>query len=101
MNRAHGSQSGIFETGVGIRVTVHVAPNARHESIFVEQDGIVTMRIRAPPLKGKANREIIRCFSKKLKIPNSRIRIVSGLRSDQKIIEILGIDPKTFLDIFQ
>jgi len=96
-----GSQSGIVDTVDGIRVTVHVVPNARHDSISIEQDDTVTMRVRAPPTKGKANREILKGFSKKLDIPNSRIQIVSGLRSDQKIIEIVGIDRKTFLAALQ
>ncbi len=94
-------QSGIVDTADGIRVTVHVVPNARHESVSIEHDDILTMRVRAPPIKGKANREILKWFSKKLDIPNSRIQIVSGLRSDQKIIGILGIDRKTFLAALQ
>lgn len=95
------SLSGIVDTADGIRVTVRVVPNARHESVFIEQDETVALRIRAPPIKGKANREILRWFSKKLDISNSRIQIVSGLRSDLKIVEILGIDRNTLLAAVQ
>jgi uncharacterized protein (TIGR00251 family) len=85
----------------GIRVAVHCAPNARETSILVERDGSITMRVHAPPVKGKANREIVRWLSKKLDRPGSQIRIVSGLHSDLKILQILGTNRESFLAAVQ
>jgi uncharacterized protein (TIGR00251 family) len=65
----------------------------------MERDGSVTMRVHAPPVKGKANREIVKWLSKKLGRPSSQIRIVSGLHSDLKIVEMLGIDRARFLAV--
>ena len=45
------------------------------------------------PVKGQANYEIIRKISKKFAIPKSNIRIVSGEKSRNKVIEITT-DPK-------
>jgi uncharacterized protein (TIGR00251 family) len=82
----------------GILITVHVVPNARETKILVERDGAVTMRVHAPPVKGKANRELVKWLSKKLGTPSSRIRIVTGLTSNLKVIAVAGIDKNSFLE---
>jgi hypothetical protein len=64
----------------------------------MEPDGAVTMRVHAPPVKGKANREIVKWLSKKLRRPTSQIRIVAGTRSNLKTVEIGGMDGKSFLE---
>jgi len=97
----HALRPPITDITNGIRVAVHCAPNAKETSILIERDGSVTMRVHAPPVKGKANREIVKWFSKKLDRPGSHIRIVSGLHSDLKILEIFGIDREIFLAAVQ
>jgi len=82
----------------GIRVRIHAIPNARRTEILIEPDGAITMRVNAPPVKGKANREIVKWLSKKLHKPNSHIRIIAGLRSHIKVVDIIGIDEKNFLE---
>jgi uncharacterized protein (TIGR00251 family) len=49
------------------------------------------MRVAAPPLKGKANKEMVKWLAKKLRKPTSNVRLVSGLHSDVKVISILGM----------
>lgn len=44
------------------------------------------VNIKAPPDKGKANREVIKFFSKLLK---KKVEIVSGMRSKEKLIRII------------
>ena len=82
----------------GILITVHVVPNASKTGILVERDGGITMHVNAPPLKGKANREIVRWLSKKLGTSSSRIRIVAGLTSNLKAIAITGMNQNGFLE---
>jgi uncharacterized protein (TIGR00251 family) len=50
------------------------------------------MHVAAPPSKGKANREIVKWFSRNLGVSSSNVRIVSGLHSNLKVIEIFGVD---------
>lgn len=45
----------------------------------------MTVAVAAPPEKGKANLELIRFLSKKLK---KQVRIVSGFGNSSKILEI-------------
>jgi uncharacterized protein (TIGR00251 family) len=88
----------IVRTENGIRIVVHVVPNAKETRLQLEIDGSLLMRVDAPPVKGKANRQIAKWFSKKLRKPNSEIRIVAGLASRTKTLEITGIDEGTFLE---
>ena len=82
----------------GIRVRIHAIPNARETKILIEPDGAITMRVHAPPVKGKANREIVKWLSKRLGRPNSHVRIVAGLGSHLKVVDIIGVDEKNFLE---
>jgi uncharacterized protein (TIGR00251 family) len=88
----------IASTQDGILITVHVIPNVSQTGILLEHDGGITMRVNAPPVKGKANREIVKWLSKKLGTPSSRIRIVAGLTSSLKVIAIIGMNENGFLE---
>ena len=46
------------------------------------------MGIESKPVKGEANKEIIKKLSKHFQIPTSNIQIKSGHKSKQKIVEI-------------
>ena len=49
------------------------------------------MHVAAPPMKGKANREIIKWLSKKLQTSSSNVQVIAGLHSTMKTIEIAGM----------
>jgi uncharacterized protein (TIGR00251 family) len=82
----------------GIRIVVHVVANAKETKLQLETDGSLLMRVNAPPVKGKANREITKWLSKKLRRPSSHIRIVAGLASNLKTLDITGVDEGSFLE---
>lgn len=48
----------------------------------------IDIGIMAKPVKGEANLEIIKKIAKHLGIPKSNVRIVSGEKSREKIIEV-------------
>lgn len=60
--------------------------------MLVEPDGTITLHVVAPPVEGKANREVVRCLAKRLGTKSSQIRMVAGLRSNTKIIEITNMN---------
>ncbi|WP_414527207.1 DUF167 domain-containing protein [Nodularia chucula] len=67
---------------------VKVKPNSKEQKIEEQPDGSLTIRLKSPPLDGKANEELIKLLAKKFQVPKSHIRIKSGLSSRQKLIEI-------------
>jgi uncharacterized protein (TIGR00251 family) len=44
------------------------------------------IRLKAPPVDGEANAELIRFLSKHFKIPKSRISIIRGETSKKKLV---------------
>ncbi|MGY5150413.1 MAG: DUF167 domain-containing protein [Candidatus Nitrosopumilus sp. bin_68KS] len=58
------------------------------EFLEIKNDQI-KIGIKSKPIKGEANKEIIKKISKQLKIPTISIQIKSGHKSQDKIIEIL------------
>ena len=50
----------------------------------------ITMGIGSKPVKGEANKEIIKKLSKHFQIPTSSVQIKSGHKSKRKIVEILS-----------
>jgi uncharacterized protein len=75
----------------GVRLTVHVKPLRSETKLICEDDGTLTIHVAAPPMKGKANREIVRWLSKKLRTSSSNVQLVAGFQSNVKVIEITGM----------
>ena len=71
-----------------MQITVKVKPNSKEQKIIEEVDGSLTIRLKSPPVDGKANEELIKVLSKKYHVPKSYIRIKSGISSRQKLVEI-------------
>ncbi len=69
---------------------VKVLSNARSNALDSFQDGVLKVRIHAPPDKGKANEMLIEFLADQLKIAKSRITIVSGHTNRLKKIKIEG-----------
>ncbi len=71
-----------------MRVMVRITPQSNHNEITRFSDGVLRIKIAAPPIDGKANAELCRFLGKKLDLPPSSLVIVGGLSMKQKILEI-------------
>ena len=73
-----------------VRLTIFVKTQKNETKLFSEPDGTLTMHVAAPPIKGKANREIVKWFAKKLRTSSSNVQLIAGFHSATKILEITG-----------
>ena len=72
---------------------IKVIPNSKREEIKEcpgEEPMIV--KVRAPPVKDKANRAVIKLLSKHF---NSEVRIISGMKSREKMVEVKDYEKST------
>jgi uncharacterized protein (TIGR00251 family) len=77
----------------GVALSVRVIPRAnRNEIVEILSDQTVKIRLKAPPVEGKANEELINFLSKILDIPKSNFEIVGGKTGRDKLISILDAD---------
>lgn len=71
-----------------MQIKVKVKPNSKIQKIEEAADRSLIVYLKSPPVDGKANEELIKVLSENFHVPQSRIRIKSGLSSRQKLIEI-------------
>jgi len=72
------------------RLTVKVHPRAKRSALAGRLGDAWKLSLAAPPVDGKANEECIRFFAEFASVPRSRVRIVMGLTSRLKVVEIEG-----------
>ena len=74
-----------------VTFAVRVQPRASNSGVAGELDGILKIRLAAPPVEGQANEELIRLLAKLFDTSRQRIAIVSGQTSKNKVVSISGI----------
>lgn len=71
-----------------MKVFVKAKPRAKQEKLEKIDSSHYIVSVKEPPLKGQANKAIIKVLADYFNIPKSQIKIISGLSSKQKTIEI-------------
>lgn len=80
----------------GAALAVRVTPRAsKNEIVEIYADGTVKIRLTAPPVEGKANDALVKYLAKVLDISPSKIEIVAGVNSRDKLVTILDMDAQT------
>jgi uncharacterized protein (TIGR00251 family) len=80
----------IKETKGGVLLLIYVQPKAKKNAIegVDEWRGRLKVRIAAPPVEGKANKEVVKFFSKLL---GTDVSIVRGETSREKDLLVKGL----------
>ena len=81
--------------GNGLRIAVHVQPNASRTEVAGEVEGALKIRLAAPPVDGKANEALERFIAGKLDLPRRDVKVSHGHSSRQKLVEVrtgLGVE---------
>ncbi len=86
----------IRQDGPDVLVTVHVQPRASRDQVIYAADRI-TVRLTAPPVDGAANAACLACLAELFDLPRSRISVIRGRSSRQKLIRIAGGDARQLL----
>jgi uncharacterized protein (TIGR00251 family) len=74
------------------RIMIRVQPRARRDELLAIRDGVLVVRVVAPALEGRANDAVRRLLAKQLDMSPSRLTIVRGERSREKVLAVDGID---------
>jgi uncharacterized protein len=76
----------------GAALTLRVTPRARKtEFAGILEDGILRVRVAAPPVEGKANTELLSFLAKVLGVRKNRLEIIAGQRGLDKIVSVLDL----------
>lgn len=72
-------------------IAVRVHPNSRKSELVGVTDGVWQVKVAAPPVKGKANAELLALLSKVLGVGKSNLSLVKGHTSRSKVIAVDGL----------
>lgn len=75
-------------SGKGFTIEVRVRPRSSRLALEGVEGGALIVRLTAPPARGQANEQLITLLSKKLGVGKSRVRIIRGLASRTKVVEV-------------
>ena len=75
-------------------IVVQIQPNASQSKVARFEEGVLRLRIAAPPVKGKANQELLKFLSDVLGISKIHLTIEKGMKSKRKVIAIKGLTQK-------
>jgi uncharacterized protein len=74
-----------------MKITVLVKTRARNVEVAKYGEGKYFVSVTKAPVDGEANSAVIEALSDFFKVPKSNISLLVGLKSPQKIFEILGL----------
>jgi uncharacterized protein (TIGR00251 family) len=71
-----------------MKIQVKVKPNSRTEELSQERDSFI-IKVKEPPKEGKANQAVIKLLAAHFGVSQNQVRILSGFRSRNKLIEVV------------
>ena len=71
-----------------MKITVKAKPGAREEKVEKVGEGEFEVSVKEPPIKGAANKAIVKALAEYFKISIYQVTLVSGFTSRQKVFEI-------------
>lgn len=73
------------------RLSVRIVPRASRDVVVGMRAGALLVRVTAPPVDGAANEALIRVVARRLRVAKGAVRIVSGLTSKAKVLQVDGL----------
>ena len=73
---------------------MRVYPGAAQNEVVEFTDGLWRVKVAAPPVKGKANRELIAYLSQRLNVGKGALNIIQGFTSRNKVVAVAGLSPE-------
>ena len=71
---------------------VRLQARARGDELVGIRDGVLVARVSAPPVDGRANRALCRLIARRAGVAPSKVTVLRGGRSRDKLIRVEGID---------
>jgi uncharacterized protein (TIGR00251 family) len=81
----------------GVVFGAKLVPSSSRTAICGLLDGVLKIKVSAPPEKGKANRSLLEFLAEQLGVKKNAVTIISGKTNQIKRIQILGISAERVL----
>jgi hypothetical protein len=81
----------ISATRSGVSLCLRITPRAGRDEIAGRSGDAIRIRLKAPPIEGKANQALVALLSRQLGVARSAITIVSGESARNKVVHVVGL----------
>jgi uncharacterized protein (TIGR00251 family) len=88
----------ISERSGMLLLPVRVQPRAAKNQISGSYNGALKVRLAAPPLKDRANRELLRFLARSLELPAKNLSLIQGQHSRNKTVTIRGLSREELVE---
>jgi uncharacterized protein (TIGR00251 family) len=70
-----------------MKIQAKVKLNSKTEEVSQQGDSFI-VKVKEPPKEGKANQAVIKLLAEHFGVTHNQVRILSGFRSKNKVVEI-------------
>jgi uncharacterized protein len=74
--------------GTEVRLTVRLTPRGGRDGVDGVRDGVLQVRVAAPPADGAANTALARLLADELGVPRAAVRLVAGTSGRRKLVAL-------------
>jgi len=75
------------------QIDVRLRPRGSRDELAGMRDGVLQAKVTAAPVEGRANKALCRLIAKRVGVAPSRVRVVRGEKSREKVVRVEGIEP--------
>ncbi len=80
------------------RVSVRLRPRGRGDALLGFEEGVLRARVSAPAIDGRANRALCKLIAAKVGVAPSRVSVVRGAKSRDKVLELESVGPDELVE---
>ena len=78
-----------------MELRVRVTARANRNELAGLRDGVLQVRVTAPPVDGRANQAVCKLIARAVGVGRTSVSVVRGERSRDKIVRVDGVDEET------
>ena len=72
-------------------INIRVTPHSSRDEISGWEDGVLRVRLKAPPVDGRANEALCRYLASLLGVAVGDVEVVSGAKGRSKRVRVAGL----------
>jgi uncharacterized protein len=76
----------------GCEIAVRLVPRARANEVVGEREGVLVVRVTAPPVDGRANEALCRLIAKRARVGVRSVSVIRGAGAREKVVRVEGIE---------
>jgi len=79
-------------TNEGVIISIHLTPRAKRDAIEGLHGDALKVKIKAPPVDGKANDYLLKFLADKLSVPRAKVNLLRGATNRDKQVLVTGLN---------